>query len=884
MLILRFDSQHISLENAGGKGLNLARLWQAGFNVPQGFILTTDAYQSFIEQNQLKEIIDKNLSGIDAGQTSHLKQASKYIRSAFAVCVLPDEITLAIVDDYAGLALVPVAVRSSATTEDLPDLSFAGQQDTYLNIIGEKELLPAVIGCWSSLWTARAIGYRNRNLIPHSNAAMAVVVQEMVQSEVSGVLFTANPLSGLRSETVIDATYGLGDALVSGQVEPDHLIIDSLTGKVTESIRGSKLVSTHSKPDGGVETIERKPATQQSLNDQQIEQLVALGQEIQVAMGSPQDIEWAYAEGQLHLLQSRPITAQYPLPELSYDPLIAWISFGSVQGILGPMTPLGRDAIQNVIAGAGRVFRLEIDPGESKVFVSAGKRLWIRMSDFIRNPLGNRVFAHLMRFIEPSVVEILRQLVDDQNLGAGRGRLKLSTLRRLIGFLVPVFLRTIKNGWRPEKARLQFDQQVEHFITSIEAPTASDRFEYLAQTIHLMREHIRGAFEFVLPIFIPLLAPGMASLAFLTKLAGERSDLALEVTRGLPDNVTIQMDLALWEVALRIQADEISQEVFESNEARMLAERYLEKTLPSAADQAIDEFLSNYGMRGVGEIDLGRPRWREDPTPVMQTILSYLQVPPDSAPDKVFQRGETAAGNALEELVDSVRDERAGWLKEKLTRTAAHRMRTLLGARESPKFTVIRLMGIIRIALLNAGSMFTEAGTLEHADDLFFLQLDELDALSQGKILPWKAIVDQRKRDFNREARRRQVPRVLLSDGRAFYTGLGAVTDTEQDLSGSPVSPGVVEGKVRIVLEPHKAQLAPGEILVCPGTDPAWTPLFLAAGGLITEVGGMMTHGSVVAREYGIPAVVGVHEATTRLTNGQWIQLNGSEGKITILN
>jgi phosphohistidine swiveling domain-containing protein len=230
-----------------------------------------------------------------------------------------------------------------------------------------------------------------------------------------------------------------------------------------------------------------------------------------------------------------------------------------------------------------------------------------------------------------------------------------------------------------------------------------------------------------------------------------------------------------------------------------------------------------------------------------------------------------------------VRRQPGGWLKEKQLRKAARRVRILLGARETPKFTAVRAMGFVHNALLACGAEFVAVGTLLRPDDLFFLHVAELAALSRHEEQDWKTLVAGRRQTYEREHRRRQVPRVLVSDGRVFYEGVGVETDRADLISGSPVSPGVVEGNVRVVLNPRGAQLEPGEILVCPGTDPAWTPLFMAAGGLVMEVGGMMTHGSVVAREYGIPAVVGVHQATLRLKDGQRIRLDGSSGKIIIL-
>jgi pyruvate,water dikinase len=293
-------------------------------------------------------------------------------------------------------------------------------------------------------------------------------------------------------------------------------------------------------------------------------------------------------------------------------------------------------------------------------------------------------------------------------------------------------------------------------------------------------------------------------------------------------------------------------------------------------------------MRGLGEIDLGRPRWREDPRPIMQTLQSYLQIEdPGQAPDAAFARGAAAAEAAIDHLAEAVRRAPGGWFKARRVRWAARRMRALASLRETPKFWAIRVMGLVRAALLDSGQELVDEGRLACPDDLFFLRLSELRALASGEERDWPALVGTRRATHARQARRTQIPRLLLSDGQAFYEGVAAPAGDEAPegvLVGSPVSPGLVEGRVRVVLDPHRTRLAPGEILVCPGTDPAWTPLFLVAGGLITEVGGLMTHGSVVAREYGIPAVVGVTQATTRLQTGQRVRIDGSRGEITILD
>ena len=334
MFTLPLLSDTATLENAGGKGASLARLTRLGLPVPPGFVVTTAAYRLFAQVNNLGKTISASLEGLVALDGAGLDRASAAIRLAFSAGRLPEEIEQAVLAGYLALqaqaAGLPgenpcdarstafsVAVRSSATTEDLPELSFAGQQDTYLNILGQEQLFKALVDCWSSLWTARAIGYRIRNEIPHQEAALAVIVQSMLQSELSGVLFTANPLTGLLNETVIDATFGLGEALVSGQVEPDHFVVDSISGTIRSLALGGKQTSIRSKSAGGVESLQEKATGQQTLTGSQVRQLVASGQQIQKEYGSPQDIEWAFAGGEVYLLQARPITSLFPIPRVS---------------------------------------------------------------------------------------------------------------------------------------------------------------------------------------------------------------------------------------------------------------------------------------------------------------------------------------------------------------------------------------------------------------------------------------------------------------------------------------------------------------------------------------------------------------------------------------
>ena len=887
---LPFDAPSATLAATGGKGLNLMKLAKAGFPVPGGFVIATPAYDAFVSAAGLAQWIVDEVAATDCGDPDALAGLSDRIRARFRESSIPPELAEEIRAAYAGMGRPRVAVRSSATAEDLPDFSFAGQQDTFLNVADDEGLLAAVVECWSSLWTARAIGYRTRNRIDQSAVALAVVVQEMVQSDVSGVLFTANPLSGRRTETVIDATFGLGEALVAGLVEPDHYVTETGTGRILEKRLGAKGTVIRGQPGGGTVTEAADAAERQALSDEEIAAVTALGRRVADFYGSPQDIEWAYTQGQLYLLQSRAITSLFPLPSRGdAEDLRLFVAFSAVQGVMEPLTPLGQNMIQEVFAGGAELLGFQVDYRSQKAIFPAGERLWADVTPVIRNRQGRRLFQKFLPFVEPGGADAVQSYLDDPRLAA-QGDVRPETVRRFVGFIRPQLPRVFKTLVQPERSRQELVDLCDGIVAEFEK--RFDRAGSLAEQIVLVPLAARTIFGQVLPRFVPRMAGGYGSLNLLFQIAKRlgQEDPAIsgqqvyEITRGLPNNVTTEMDLALWRTAQAIRADETAAALLRNGDGAELAESYLRGDLPAGLSEPVARFLARYGMRGVAEIDIGHPRWRENPVQVMQTLQSYLSIEnPDAAPEAVFRRGEQAAAQAIDELAHAaqrLKGPALAWL----VRKAAERVRILAGLRELPKFTIIRVMGVIREHLLAQGARLVEAGVLEQADDLFFLHFDELQVLAMGAPGDWQGLVRRRRTVYAQEKRRQPIPRLLLSDGTAICEGLGAGgAEGDGVIVGSPVSAGVVEGTVRVVFDPHHAGLQPGEILVCPGTDPAWTPLFLAAGGLVTEVGGMMTHGSVVAREYGIPAVVGVDRATERLQTGQRVRMDGSSGRIELL-
>lgn len=904
--------EDLTLETAGGKGVNLALMTRAGFPVPPGFVVTTEAYREHVVRNHLDGVIASSLDdlgeGIEAIDPAALDAASARIRAAFEGTTLATETREALHSAYADLGVrlaqesPRVAVRSSATAEDLPDLSFAGQQDTFLGVHGDDALAAAVVACWSSLWTARAIGYRAKIRIDADDVALAVVVQFLVDARASGVLFTANPLTGARGETVIDATLGLGEALVSGLVEPDHIVADSSSGMVTARTRGAKGSVTR-LTDLGSETVESQERDLDALDDTDVRSLVELGRAVQAHYGTPQDIEWAFDSraAEPYLLQTRAVTSLYPIPPGSLldgrdgRDLGIYASFGAVQGMLLPLTPLGQDAIRLFFDGGAKLFGADLDYADNPYVVTAGERLWIRLDLLLRHPIGHAIAPVFLGFVEPSVAKALEPFLATRH-AAPSSRTDRRAIARTAARLSVLVRRVPASVLDPAAARRTLDSAITGLLDDVAAREAdasgfADPVLRLHARVTLMRTALVAGFPLLGPRFGPMIMPGMALLNGIGVLAGvgRMGGPTLELTRAVPGNPTTEMDLALWDVAVRVRQDgEVTAYIAETDVPTLAAD-YLHGRLPATAQGALADFLERYGMRGVAEIDFGRPRWREAPDDVVATLKAYVSMSdPSTAPDALFRRGLTAADRAAEELVHEARRAPAGPIRARVVQALTGRIRTLIAARELPKFTIVRIFGIVRSGLLASGDDLVAAGMLERADDIVFLHLAELEHLA----VDWRAgsvdgtslrdLVAHRRAVYERESARTRVPRLLLGDGRAIYEGVGDTSGA--DIVGSPVSPGVADGIVHVIRDPSREHLAPGEVLVCVGTDPGWTPLFLSACALVTEVGGMMTHGSVVAREYGIPAVVGVHEATTRLRTGERVRIDGSAGTITRLS
>ncbi|HYA98871.1 MAG TPA: PEP/pyruvate-binding domain-containing protein [Ktedonobacteraceae bacterium] len=890
-IILPFSAIDLSsLPSVGGKAANLGEMLQVGLPVPPGFCVTTTAYALVAEASQIEELLTE-LATTDAKDTASLTQLVDTIRARLLEAPIPSSIAEAITEAYHTLGAgesVPVAVRSSATAEDLPFASFAGQQETYLNIIGEDALIDAVRRCWASLWTDRAISYRASNGIDQHSVRLAVAVQRMVDATVAGILFTANPLTGKRRQAVIDASPGLGEAVVSGEVNPDHFVINSVTGEFVERRIGDKHVAIQARAGGGTQRIEQATLSNEScLTDERVRAVAELGAKIEAHYGAPQDIEWAIdSSGYLWLTQSRPITTLFPLPAsapATDDVLRVYFSANVFQGMYRPFTPMGVSSFR--LIGSALAIALALPPREiftgPGALVEAASRLFIDVTVPIRSSFGRKLLLGMAKLGETLSAGLFEQLLSDP-------RLSLVPARRW------KVARTFGKFMLLTRAPLYFPQamfwpsaavsRVEHIVVHMQEIKANfekvgpvGSIDRLAALEQVYLDWMPRTFPSMIPVFVSGLVAHNLAGRLLQGLASP--DELQTVLRGLPHNPTTEMDIALWKHTHILQDDKATTSYLQETPLEQQVNDYRKNVMPVLLYKQLSTFLSLYGHRGVAEIDLGVPRWSEDPTYILSVIANYLKLQdPDMAPDVQFRRGAQAAEAMVTELTR--RASRKGRVRGLLVGFLLKRTRALVGIRELPKFSIIYILASIREQLWYFGEKLELAERLETAGDIFFITFPEVHAAMTGTDM--RDRVRERRITYEQELKRRHVPRILLSDGTEPGTPKAIAQTKEGVLTGTPASAGIVTGIAHVVYDPANAHLEPGKILVTPSTDPGWTPLFLTAGGLVMEMGGSISHGAVVAREYGIPAVVGVLDATKRIISGQRITVDGSNGIVSI--
>jgi pyruvate,water dikinase len=872
----------------GGKGANLGEMTQAGFPVPPGFCITTAAFRRFMQAGGRSEEIYHRLESLASDDVEGVRRVGQEVRAWLNEVPLPAEVEDAILAAWQAQGeQASYAVRSSATAEDLPDASFAGQQDTFLNVKGKAHLLESVRGCWVSLFTDRAILYRSQNNFSHREVFLAVVVQRMILPELSGILFTADPVSGHRQIVSIDASYGLGEALVAGLVSPDLYQVDKRTFRITQVKVGDKELAIRPSTEGGTyrEAIEEPQRSARALTDSQVLDLAKLGARIEQHYGKPQDIEWCISQEAIYIVQSRPITSLFPLPEPAPrdNGLHLYFSFSHAQVMTDPMPPLAI-SFWRVLFPFGK----EHAPlADSPVLASAAGRIYVDLTPLMHVPRLGKAVPNLLRIADTLSSRALRSVAarDEFANDKSSGHARLTTLA---GWLLPLWGRLIARVFwlPPEGATERISEAMQAYIYSSQAQLAA--VPPGIARLSVARKLLGSVFRKHIITIPPYLAGGMVARLLLARVTRHlpnqeqiREDIEA-IGRGLVGNVTTEMDLMVGDLAdAARRSPALVQHLSQGDASTALATSH---TIPGSEPflAAWERFMQQYGMRGPSEIDISRPDWREEPASLLQVVVANLQKStPGSHRTKhatLAAEGEAAARRLAQAAARGPLGLLRGALVRRLTRVAQH----LIPVREHPKFLMIQLRGLVRETILECAAILQQRGQFNEIADVWFVDWHELAAALQNPTLDVHERIRQRKQEY---ARFWQMvpPRVITSDGEIPATSHDLAGLPPGALPGSPVSAGIVEGIAKVILDPQAELLSPGEILIAPFTDPGWTPLFINAAGLVMETGGLMTHGSVVAREYGIPAVVAVIDATKKIKSGQRIRVNGSAGYVEIL-
>lgn len=840
----------------GGKGANLGELSRiSGIQVPEGFCVTTDAYKAIIGSG-LNALLDK-LDTLKPDDRKSVSEISAKIRATIEQVSISDDIA----EEIAKLGEKDAfAVRSSATAEDLPTASFAGQQDTYLNIIGKEAILQHIRKCWASLYTDRAVIYRMQNGFDHRKVYLSVVIQKMIFPDAAGIMFTADPVTSNRKVLSIDASFGLGEALVSGLVNAD--IYKVRAGEILDKKISTKKLAIYAVKEGGTKEQELAPMpqTQPALTDEQVLQLEHLGRKIEEHFGSPQDIEWCLADDTFYVVQSRPITTLFPVPEANDRENHVYVSVGHQQMMTDPMKPLGLS------------FYLLLTPAPMR---KAAGRLFVDITHMLATPSGRRTFIDTLGKNDPLIKDALTtvikregfiKLLPDDEKAPGMPARDFQTLADYDPGIVADLIK---------RSQISLDE-LKHNIQTKSGP---DLFDFIREDIqHFKKERLSE------PQSFGVIMTGMNASTWINEKMNEwlgEKNAADTLAQSAPNNITSEMGLALLDVADAIRPYPQVIDYLQHLEDDNFLDELLHLEGGQQAREAITAYLDKYGMRCVGEIDITRTRWSEKPALLVPMILSNIRNFEPGAGKRKFEQGLQEAMNKEQELLARLKQLPDGEQKVKETKRMIDLVRNFVGYREYPKYSIVSRYFVYKQAMLKEAEQLVQADVIHQKEDIYYLTFEELHEAIRTRQLDYQ-IIHQRKEEY-KLYEKLTPPRVITSDGE-IITGAYKHEDLPAGaIAGLPVSSGAIEGRARVILNMENADLEDGDILVTSFTDPSWTPLFVSIKGLVTEVGGLMTHGAVIAREYGLPAVVGVENATRLIKDGQRIRVNGTDGYVEIL-
>lgn len=894
------------LQLVGGKGANLGELVGAGLPVPRAFVVTTEAYRTFLEQSGLLSQILATLDGVDYESHADMESKASAVRELLLAAAVAPEIEQEILTAYRELeselgAGVLVSVRSSATAEDLPGMSFAGQQDTYLNIGGADQVLAHVKRCWASLWTDRAVAYRHRQGFAHEDVLLAVVVQEMFPSEVSGILFTANPVTSNPEEMFLNSSWGLGEAVVSGLVDPDQFIVDRKTAKVKERELHDKLVMTVPSPDG-IGSIEAEVPTElrlvPSLSDQQIAELSAIGLRIEAHYGFPQDVEWGLADGRFAVLQAREITAadldfgidleafQSPEARASLtDERWVWSRAYSDEVQTGSTTPL---------------FYTDIQPRMTDLKINA--MLWTETPESLGLPPE--------RFRETPYFRWY----------CARAYYNLAWERERIQNFIPPFARDEAALWpfpveeREEIRKLRFNwirflwimlklhvtrpkvsllmttsviyENLERWTDEEQAMwDAIDLDAASTEEILATRQKARDASGFLsntmLPFTIYLFVIPAAMRAALAKWCDDESGtLANQLSAGLHTKTT-EENIKIWALSREIRASGTLMELFQQDDVNAIMAALPESDDGVAFKATLDAFIAKYGHRGGAERDAIHRRWRQAPELVFHSLKPMVALDDEEDPQRHEDHLHERMLAAKETALARARKGPLGVIREPFMKWLIDIAQDYMYYRDFERFWNDRTMSRPRDIYTAIARKFIERGLLQNEEDIFFLGREEVLAVEHGQMSAKDIAlrVRARRRVYDKYSHRE--PPKYLQGWRTFDDN--QLPDDGLGLRGVAASAGTVTGRARVCRKLEEvSKVGKGDILVTVATDPAWTTVFSFIGGVVVEAGGVVAHAVMISREYGLPCVAHLTGACDRIPDGALITVDGAAGRVIV--
>jgi Phosphoenolpyruvate synthase/pyruvate phosphate dikinase len=862
------DIDQAKLLIVGGKGANLGELSKIeGIHVPDGFCISTEAFKRIIDESSVINKLLDQLSLLKVEDRDKIRYLSEEIRSVIESIVIPKEINEEIIFNLSKLdENNAYAIRSSATAEDLPTASFAGQQDTYLNIVGTKAIQKHISKCWASLFTERAIIYRLQNGFDHDKVNLSVVVQKMVFPQASGILFTADPVTSNRKVSSIDASFGLGEALVSGLVNADIYKVSD--GKILDKKISTKKLAINPLKDGGTkeQEIDYERQNIQALTDEQILRLTSIGRKIQEHFNCPQDIEWCLVDNTFYIVQSRPITTLYPMTEVNDEENHVYLSVGHQQMMTDPIKPLGMSIYKLTSFGP----RFE-----------AGGRLFVDVTQMLSSPDSRKMLLNNMERHDPLMKDALMTIIEredfikllpnhneKQNNHKINKSMSSSNLEAEIENNTTIVFDLIKKN----------QKSIEQLKHNIQRSSGLDLFDFIIDDIQELK---RILFD---PQSTAVFMAAINASAWINEKMNEwlgEKNVADILSQSVQNNITSEMGLELLNVADVIRPyPEIIDYLHHVKDDNFL-EKIVEFDGGEETRDAILSYLNKYGMRCSGEIDITKPRFSEKPIILVPMILSHIKNFEPNASNKKFEQGKQEALKKEQELLERLKRLPEGEQKAKETKRKIDIIRNFIGYREYPKYGMVNRYFLYKQALMTEAKKLIEAGILYEKEDIYYLTIEEFREVVRTEKIDYE-IIRERKDEY-KLYEKLTPPRVITSDGEALSGKYKRENLPAGAIAGLPVSAGVIEGRARVILNLEDAELEAGDILVTTFTDPSWTTLFVSIKGLVTEVGGLMTHGAVIAREYGLPAVVGVDNATKLIKDGDRIRVHGTEGYVEIL-